>query len=436
VCTVDGVVQFASGRPRHHTEDWQSGVALSSACLTLEAMRVVSVAAPLLVACTFTACLPGAEALPFAPAGVDAAPDPARLGPYPVGVRTVSLIDSLRVDDEGKPRTLPLEVWYPAAESARDQAGETIRLYDALPPDLQADLTADDLGAIPTSAVRDAEARRDNVRFPLVVFSHGKGGIRIQSNFYTVALASHGYVVIAPDHVGDTVVELLREVKNEGTIQVDSTVEAIVYRPEDVMAILDLYGSVIGDDVAAIVDSDHVGVTGHSFGALTSFLVASRDYRVDAVVAQTPTSQEVIDLQSQTPMAELEKPALLQSATLDDTLPEDTNARPLYETLRNHKAWLSLARAGHFTYSDLCVLDVQAISAAVNLDVSNVLDDGCGPGALETERAFPMINATAIGFFNQQLRGSSGSAAFLTQATIDAIAPGEGTFVQTGLAPE
>jgi predicted dienelactone hydrolase len=381
------------------------------------------------------ACLPGAEPLPFAPAGVEAAPDPSQLGPYPVGVRTVTLVDTFRLDDEGKQRTLPLEVWYPAAESARDQAGETIQLYEALPPDLQEGLTPDDLGSIPTAAVRDAEARRDNVRFPLVVFSHGKGGIRNQSNFYTVTLASHGYVVIAPDHVGDTVVELLREVKDEGTIQADSTVEALVYRPEDVMAILDLYDGVIGDDIAAIVDSEHVGVTGHSFGALTSFLVASRDYRVDAVVAQTPTSQEVIDLQSQTPMAELAKPALIQSATLDDTLPEDTNARPLYETLQNHKGWLSLTRGGHFTYSDLCILDVEAISAAVNLDVSNVLDDGCGQGALETNLAFPMINATAIGFFNQQLRGSSGSAAFLTQTTIDAIAPGEGTFVQTGLAP-
>ena len=248
-------------------------------------------------------------------------------------------------------------------------------------------------------------------------------------------LASHGYVVIAPDHVGDTVVELLREVKEDGTIQADSTVEALVYRPEDVIAILDLYEGVVGDEIAGIVDEERIGVTGHSFGALTSYLVASRDFRIDAVVAQTPTSQEVIDLQSQTPVAELTTPSLIQSATLDETLPENTNALPLFETLPGQKGWLSLARAGHFTYSDLCVLDVEAISAAVNLDVSNVLDDGCGEEALGTDVAFPVINATAIGFFNQQLRDSAGSAAFLSQATVDGLAPGEGTFLQSGLVP-
>lgn len=384
------------------------------------------------------ACVPDPvderEALPFAAADVDNAPDPSIFGPYPVGVRTYSLADDLRIED-GAPRTLPLEVWYPAVEGARGETGETIRLFDSLPTDLQADLQPDDLGALPTTAVRDAAARHDGDTYPLVVFSHGKGGIRIQSNFYTIALASHGYVVVAPDHVGDTVVDLLREVKSTGNIQADSTLEAIIDRPLDVIAILDLIEGVADEDIAGILDMEHIGITGHSFGALTTFLVASRDFRVDAVVGQAPTSQEVIDLQSQTPMRDLRTPALIQSATLDGTLPEETNALPLYETLQDNKAWLSLARAGHFTYSDLCILDVEAISAAVDLDVSNVLDDGCGPDALPGDVAFPVINATAIGFFNAELRGSKASTEFLNQATVDRLAPGEGTFVQQGITP-
>jgi predicted dienelactone hydrolase len=385
------------------------------------------------------ACVPDGgdsrEPLPFAAADADNAPDPAEVGPYPVGVRTTTLVDDFRLDEDGQPRTLPLEIWYPAKERARDGEGETIRLYDELPPDLQADLQPEDLGALPTIAVRDAPARADGDRYPLVVFSHGKGGIRNQSNFYTTHLASHGYVVVAPDHVGDTVVELLREVKSTGAIQADSTLEAIVFRPEDVIAIFDLIADVADDDIAAIIDEENVGVTGHSFGALTSFLVASRDFRVDAVVAQAPTSQEVIDLQSQTPTAQLTTPSLIQSATLDDTLPEETNAIPLYNTLPGHKGLLSLSRAGHFTYSDLCILDVEAISDAVDLDVSNVLDDGCGQDALPTELAFPVINATAIGFFNAQLRGSVPSTTYLKQGTVDKLAPGEGTFTQEGLVP-
>jgi predicted dienelactone hydrolase len=377
------------------------------------------------------------EPLPFAAADADHAPDPSVLGPYPVGVRTLQLVDDLRLEEQPDgslaPRSMKLEIWYPARESAREQEQEKIRLFDSLPPDLQVGLTAEDLGELQTVAVRDAPARQDGDKYPFVVFSHGKGGIRIQSNFYTAYLASHGYVVAAPDHTGDTIVELLREVKETGNIQADSTVEAIVDRPKDVIAVLDLIEDIVADqgssDLESIIDLDNVGVTGHSFGALTSFLVATMDSRVDAVVGQTPTSQDVIALQQQTPLEDVSIPMVVQSAHLDDTLPEETNAKPLYETLTSEKTWLSLARAGHFTYSDLCVHDVEAISVAVDLDVSNVLDDGCGPEAIPSSLSDPAIRSSAVGAFNLYLRGSPGSEKFLTQEELEKVAPGEGTLV-------
>ncbi len=399
---------------------------------------VVAVSAVALVAAS---CVPDAafepEPLPFAAASAADVPDPSLLGPYPVGVRTVVLLDDLRLEEQADgtlaPRRLPLEVWYPARESARDRETETIVLFDELPADLQEGLTADDLGALPTVSVRDAPARQDGEQYPLIIFSHGKGGIRVQSTFYTTFLASHGYVVVAPDHSGDTIVELLREVKEDGAIQADSTVEAIADRPDDVIAILDLVEQVLGEqgasDVEAIIDGDRVGVTGHSFGALTSFLVATMDSRVDVVVGQTPTSQAVVELQQVTPLEEVDIPMVVQSAHLDATLPEDTNARLLYGALRTDKTWLSLTRGGHFTYSDLCVLDVEAISVAIDLDVSNVLDDGCGADAIPADVAQPAIRSSAIGAFNLHLRGSTGSAKFLTQEELDKIAPGEGVLV-------
>jgi predicted dienelactone hydrolase len=368
------------------------------------------------------------EPLPFAPAGADAAPDPAVAGPYPVGIRRYAVVDEFRREEDGSPRTLALEVWYPAAESARDAAGETIFLFDELPPDLQQGLERDDLGILDTLAVRDAPVRADDDdRYPLVVFSHGKGGTRLQSNFYTAYLASHGYVVAAPDHTGDTIVELLREVKGTGNIQPDSTVEALVYRPADVLAVIDLLPDTVDDDVARVVDFDHIGVSGHSFGAITSFLAASQDVRIDAIVAQTPGSQDLLGLQMRTPLDQMTIPMFIQSSTLDGTLPEETNAKPLYANMPSPKGWLSLHRGGHFTYSDLCVLDVEAINAALGLDVSNVLEDGCGPEALTTDVAFPVIRAHAIGFFNEHLRGSAGSASFQTQGAADLLAPGECT---------
>lgn len=385
----------------------------------------------LLLLSSSLACVQG-EPLPFAPASADAAPDPAAFGPYPVGVRTETFIDTLRVDEEtGQPRKLVTEIWYPAVEAAREGPFQSYQLYDRVPEDLREGLTPEDLGTLQTQAVRDAPPRQDGVTFPVVIFSHGKGGLREQSTYFTVYLASHGYVVASPDHQGDTTVDLLRELVESGDMQEDTVLEAMADRPDDVIALLDLLRDTLpGDDpLRALLDFERVGCTGHSFGAFTSLVAATLDSRIDAVVAQTPTSQEVVQLQSSVVMEEMPRPVLVQSAGLDRTLPEDTNAESLVEHLpAGNTWWLSLDTAGHFTYSDLCVLDVEAIDAALEIDASNTLTDGCGAENVATDLAFPAIRTSAVGFLNLQLRGSSGSAQFLSQEALDAVAPGTGTF--------
>ena len=388
---------------------------------------VVPVVAVLPLACAM------GEPLPFAPAAADAAPDPATYGPYPVGVRTETFVDTLRIDDDtGEPRRLVTEIWYPAVEAARAGPFETYALYDRVPDDLRAGLTPEDLGTLPTQAVRDAPPRQDGVSFPVVVFSHGKGGLREQSTYFTVYLASHGYVVAAPDHQGDTTVDLLRELVDNGDIQQDSVLQAMADRPDDVVALLDLLQDSLAEDdpLRPLLDFERVGCTGHSFGAFTSLVAATIDTRIDAVVAQAPTSQEVVQLQSTVVMEQMPRPVLVQYAGLDRTLPEDTNAKPLVEHLPAGKTWwLSLHDAGHFTYSDLCVLDVEAIDAALEIDASNTLTDGCGAENIPTDLAFPAIRTSAIGFLNVQLRGSTGSERYLSQQALDDVAPGIGTFM-------
>jgi predicted dienelactone hydrolase len=370
--------------------------------------------------------------LPFAPASFNAAPDPALFGPYPVGVRTMTFVDDTREQpDSDEPRSLVTEIWYPAVEDVRDGPFSKYVLYDELPADLQEGLAPEDLGELETRATRDAEPRRDGTRFPVVVFSHGKGGIRQQSTFFTVFLASHGYVVAAPDHQGDTVVDLLRELRTSGDIEPAPVVEALVDRPLDVSFVLDSLAALGDDDpLGRILDLDHAGVAGHSFGALTSFIVVTRDDRIDAVVGQAPTSQDVVHLQSTMLLSELDVPSLVQSGSMDRTLPEETNAKPLYAELGGEKAWLSLTTAGHFTFSDLCVLDVEAIDAAFEIDASNVLTDGCGVDNVPPGDAFPAMRTSAIGWFNRWLRGSVPTEKYLSQSSLDRHGPDLGSFAR------
>ena len=121
--------------------------------------------------------------------------DPFARGPFPVGVRTTTLTDAARGG-----RRLPLEVWYPAtdAHAGQDTVDPTRDRYEMLPG----------LPSVSQDAVRDAAARQGP--FPLVAFSHGYGGHRRQSTFLCTHLASHGYVVAAPEHVGNTVLDAMQ----------------------------------------------------------------------------------------------------------------------------------------------------------------------------------------------------------------------------------
>lgn len=364
------------------------------------------------------------EPLPFAPAGADAAPDPSAPGPYPVGVRTMTFVDDERTTPgyEG-PRTLVAEVWYPAAESARGAPGEDYVLYEQLPEDLRGGLRPEDLGTLQTDAVRDAPARLHE-QFPVVVFSHGKGGIRQQSTFYTVPLASHGYVVVAPDHQGDTIVDILRA----GDVDVDDTLTHAQLRPRDVSFLLTALADLGDDPLAPLLDLERVGVTGHSFGAFTSFRAAGGDDRVDAIVGHAPVGYTPTQLELEERIEDFGIPAMIAAGGRDETLPADVHADTLWAHMSRPRWYLMLERAGHFTFSDLCVMDVLAIDAALEIDVAKVLDDGCGAENTPPAQAFPALNHASIGLFNAHLRGSPGTAALLTEAAIAAHAPDDVAF--------
>ena len=196
--------------------------------------------------------------------------DPFARGPFPVGVRTVVL--------SRQDRPLPVELWYPAtdeyagrdvAESARD----TYQLIPGFPPVWQ-------------EAVRDATPRPG--RHALVAFSHGYGGHRRQSTFLCTHLASHGYVVAAVDHTGNTMLEVVQGVLilgAGGRLPHPDTVlrEFVDLRPADVSFTID---HLLGMD--GLADPDRIGMAGHSFGGWTTLTTTARDRRIRAALPLAP----------------------------------------------------------------------------------------------------------------------------------------------------
>jgi predicted dienelactone hydrolase len=106
------------------------------------------------------------------PLAASATKVPAPDGPFKVGVR----IMHARIDG----RNAPFLVWYPAQKTGGKPYPYSTN--------------------IPLQAYLDAAPDRSQAPYPLVLFSHGMGGCAAQHVFINENLASHGYVVVAPDY--------------------------------------------------------------------------------------------------------------------------------------------------------------------------------------------------------------------------------------------
>jgi predicted dienelactone hydrolase len=204
--------------------------------------------------------------------------DPFSRGRFPVGVRTFEWSDAARGG-----RLLPTEVWYPAREEFRGQDTDPARrdayeLVPGFPPGWQ-------------EAVRDAAPRDGS--YPLVLFSHGFGGHRRQSTFLCTHLASHGYLVAAMDHTGNTIVEMVQMMmaSQAGAPPPDAAamlLEMLAARPADVVFAIDRLLEEAPHQIGVRVDAERIGMSGHSFGGWTTLVATARDRRIRAALPLAP----------------------------------------------------------------------------------------------------------------------------------------------------
>jgi len=336
----------------------------------------------------------GAEAAATAPAN-DPVADPVVLaaevegrGEYAVGVRTVEVVGA-------RDRLLPVEIWYPVDLAAA--AGLTPATYSF--PGLEVPTIDAVVGAPPAPGP-----------FPLVVYSHGSGGLRYVSGFLTEHLASHGFVVVAPDHVGNTAID---EFAGSGETQEQVAQD----RPEDVAAVVAAAtsGAVGFEDISPVVDPEHIAVTGHSFGGFTSLVAGSQAgdgeafAGLDAVVALAPYSRTIPDAVLQA----VETPTLLVSGTSDVTTPIDPNTeRPARLVAGRPLIRADLRAAGHQSFTDVCAYqDLARTRPDVAPPLVQAIDsyavEGCAPELLAIDEAHRATKRLVTAFLLSQLVGRS-----------------------------
>ncbi len=258
--------------------------------------------------------------------------DPIEPPHYPVGRRTVHFTDSAR-----ESRALSVDLWYPANASTAERS-----MYELLP------------GIAYTAAHAQHEPPARSGKFPLVLFSHGRTGMRTSYAFLCEALAARGAVVVSADHPGDALVDwLLGKNDDDRTNEVNRVADAHFV----------LHAMLSGDptlpvDIVNAIDHDRVVLAGHSYGAYTAFATAAGSRGV----AAHDRVRAVIGLQSYTRtmsdglLGRISQPTLMVVSGNDQTTPPPVDAERPWALLRGHPRWrLDLRGAGHHASSDVAL---------------------------------------------------------------------------------
>lgn len=322
--------------------------------------------------------------------------DPTTTGDYGVVSRSVTVESTDAIP-------LPTQIWYPST-----QPSEGLHRYGDLKE-----------GTASNGGVVDCSTER-----PIVLFSHGNTAMGYQSYFLAEFLASHGYIVVAPNHVGNTVFDNDESRKPE----------LILRRPQDIS---DAYDWLLEQtEFSACVNPDGgFAVIGHSFGGYTVHAITGgyvdtdktlehcaeyggwlcehveeiantlgagvhdrSDDRIWGAVSMTPAALETLIGGIDT----ITVPTLVLAGEYDTLTPANPLVDAIYNSIgTDNKNYATLLKAGHYTFSNAC-------------DFVNTYPD-CGEDHMPLDEAHGLISTLTLAYL-EKLQGTPDMNAHLPPA--------------------
>ena len=328
--------------------------------------------------------------------------NPLERGPAHVGYRSETFTYQAPMSSD--PRSLRVALWYPSeAESGRGEA-----IYPLFSPD-QAEA-----GARPAFSGQA----------PLLVYSHGAKVWPEMGSFMAEFFASHGWVVAAVEHKGDSV----------SSVSSDRPDEMYLWRPLDLSAVLNYLEALPSDDsLYRKVHTERAIVSGHSFGGYTSFISAGARFDLDylrsthcqerggtlcdalggelgrlmeegqnesrfvAAIPQSAGNYEFI----REGAGAVSVPTLMITATRDQSCTEEGSNQPFWTSLtgsesalRGRHRRLSFLEAGHATFTVAC----QHLPSLEQ-------EDGCGADFTSYQEAQQLMLAYSLVFARAHVLG-------------------------------
>lgn len=262
---------------------------------------------------------------------------------------------------------------------------------------------------------------------PVILFSHGLGGSRDNNPYLANHWAKRGYAVVFIQHPGsdESVWKGERPLKRMAAMKAAASLESFMDRTKDVPAVIDAletWNKEKGHAMEGLLDLDHIGMSGHSFGAGTTQAMAGQTYtggriafsekRIDAALMMSPSSPERGDPAEA--FAAIRIPCLLMTGTLDDSPIGETTPESrlkVFPNLTNAPAWqVVFDKARHMSFGDR---------------------DFAGKEQ-KSERYHEPILALSTAFWDAQLRGDKAAKVWLDGEGAMSVLAKEDTWQKNG----
>ena len=330
---------------------------------------------------------------------------PGPTGPYAIGTRTEHLTDP------ATHRELTVQLWYPAA-AAHGPRARYMRLRETKPHFVY-------WHWVRTNSFADAPLASGSP-YPLLLFGHMWGGRRTQDTFLAEDLASHGYVVAAADHPGNSA----RTELADGSVIVSDragalsnldattapnvralwTNELAVWTADNRFVLASLFNAP-PSWLAGRLDATRVGAFGHSFGGAASLALLggeppAQDPRVQAALNMDGWTFDALDRRTTQPVL------LLYAAPANGPLVPPSASASIDDQLERQDlaaVGSSLARYGG------CATYIRATQHADFTDETLVspLRRLTFTGPMPGERIRTLTRALVLSFFDRTLNHSA-----------------------------
>jgi predicted dienelactone hydrolase len=336
---------------------------------------------------------------------------PAPTGPYGIGTRTYHWVDTARPDvftaDPDDRRELVVQLWYPAETDPSAPRAPYLQDAGVLGPLARLmglpEFALRHFAHVRTHAVPDAPVAGAG-RYPVLLFSHGRGGYRQHNTAQVEELVSHGYVVATIDHphaAAGVAFPDGRVVDMDPRMLDRPFIDGVIpFLAQDAVFTLDRLAALDRADpdgaLTGRIDVENAGMFGVSLGGAVAGETCHRDARLRACLPIDVflPADVVADGLRQPVMWITRDAATMQregwsQSDVDET---HTTMRAVFDRLPGAGYLVLVPGMFHTDFSDFPL-------------VSPLLQEAGLSGTVDARRAVAIVDAYSLAFFDEHLKG-------------------------------